>query len=176
MKCELCDKELQIGDWPHCPHASTRAERAQRFKSIVVFKSADGKYRYPMRGDSKPPKGYERVELTTRPQIERFEKEINHRERAEYERAELGRKASDDYMLSLSGHDPASIQASLRRLENSPHPEERKIAAKVRQVMESDKRPSKSYDPGFHVEIMHYNQSNREGHDDALTNWKTIKE
>lgn len=27
MRCDSCNRELQIGDWPYCPHGSTRAHR-----------------------------------------------------------------------------------------------------------------------------------------------------
>ena len=33
MKCDSCNKTVEIGDWPYCPHGSTRSHR--------IFKAYD---------------------------------------------------------------------------------------------------------------------------------------
>jgi hypothetical protein len=39
----------------------------------------------------------------------------------------------------------------------------------------NDNRPRGRFDPGFHVEVMHYDSSNREAHRDARTEWRGRK-
>ena len=169
MICEKCKREVHVGDWPHCPHESTRPEYAQRFSPIVYFRSPDGKTRFPMRADAKTPKGYERVELTNRRQVERFEKEMNQRERAEYQDSQ--HKQSQFYGSKIDQTD-----AYLRSIEHQLSPQARQSLDMLReQAKRKDDAPKPQWDAGFHIEAMHYNSSNRDPHNDSDTNWRDRK-
>lgn len=171
--CPHCNQPLTVADWPFCPHGSTRSEAAQRWKPIVVFKSADGRYRFPGRADAKVPKGYEKVELTNRRQVERFEREINQRERAEYQSVQQEQLAREAPQRELM----AEANAQLQRLSRTFTPAGKEAVAYLLEKQRAEQSaPRPSFDPGFHVEIMHNNQSNRDGHNDDRTGWRTIRE
>lgn len=167
--CELCNKELQVGDWPHCPHESTRPEYAQRFRPIIYFKSPDGRLQFPMASDSPIPPGYERVEITTTREAARFEREMNQRERADYEQHKhREREAANEFWREQN--------AELKRRAAHFSPEGRHaVDYLLQQHAEQDRLP-KSYDPGFHIDIMHNDRSNRMPHDDARTGWRDRRE
>ena len=168
MTCPDCNQELQIGDWPYCPHGSTRPEYALRFDPIVVHQAADGSYRFPMAADAPVPPGYQKVELTTRRQVEALEHSVNARERREFEKhAERQRAASNEFWSRQN--------AELRARAKNFSPEGRAAVEYLIERQAREDRVPSAPDPGFHVEIMHYNSSNREGHDDARTHWKTVK-
>lgn len=168
MICPDCNQPLQIGDWPYCPHGSTRPEWAQRFDPIVIHRSADGKYRFPMAADAPVPEGYQKVELTTRRQVEAIEREVNQRERIQFqEHAHRQREASNEFWRRQN--------AELRERAKSFSPEGQAAVEYLLEKQAREDRGLPNYDPGFHVEIMHNYSSNREGHDDARTGWKTIR-
>jgi hypothetical protein len=61
-----------------------RRERTQwsDADSVVVFKDASGKIRYPARNDAPTPAGYERVQLRSLREVEKFERQHNVRNEA----------------------------------------------------------------------------------------------
>jgi len=79
-KCVHCGHELQIGDYPFCPHGSIYPERAQHFEPIVVHVSGDGQYRFPAATDAPVPSGYRKVEIRTIQEADRISREVNRRE------------------------------------------------------------------------------------------------
>jgi hypothetical protein len=187
MRCELCDRVVQIGDFPFCPHESTRSERAQRFKPIVVFKRTDGTYSFPASGDVPTPNNSQRVEITTRRQAERLEREVNRSLREEKSRigptpmdkgdrglSELRRLARGE-SVTIPDHD-AHGNIILRTLDGSQM--RGKFREYVAQLADKAQQPNyaPTYDPGFHIDIMHNDQSNRMAHDDPATGWKSRRE
>ena len=172
-QCPQCHQTLQIGDHPFCPHGSILPERAQRFAPIVYFRSPDGKIRLPMRANSRPPKGYEKVELSTRRQVERFEREMNQRERAEHDQIHHEKSQRDLPITRLR----QEANDRLRQLSANFTPQGREaVAYLLEKAHRESQSPTPSYDPGFHVEIMHHNQSNRDPWSDRDTGWKDRRE
>ncbi len=41
---------------------------------------------------------------------------------------------------------------------------------------ESQPHYTSDFDPGFHIDVMHNNSSNRESHEDASTGWRSRRE
>lgn len=188
--CSVCGKKLKIGDWPFCDglkHESTRPERAQRFKPIVVFKKSDGSYSFPASDAAPTPEGYQRVEISTRRQAERLEREVNRHIREE--KARLGpspmdadshghdqlRKLIRGGTVTVPDHD-AHGNLILRSIDGSKMRSEFKEY--VSRVLEQQAQPQyrAEYDPGFHIDIMHNDSSNREVHQDASTGWQRRRE
>jgi hypothetical protein len=187
MKCDLCGKRLQIGDWGFCPHESTRPERAQRFKPIVVFKRADGSYSFPASGDAKTPANHQRIEITTRRQAERLTNDVNLQLR--HEKESIGptpmdsdgsglqnlRKLARGERVTIPDHD-AHGNLIMRELDGS----QMRAGFKryVDQLVEKNSGPSytPSYDPGFHIDILENSSSNRLAHDDPATGWKSRRD
>lgn len=43
MKCDSCNEEISIGDWPFCPHGSVRRKNAfQEYPYVTKNLTADG--------------------------------------------------------------------------------------------------------------------------------------
>ncbi len=78
-----CGLYLEVGDWPWCPHESTRKVPYQVHPNerVVVFENpATGEIRYPGRNDVPVPEryakqGFVRKELPTLRAVEQFERE-----------------------------------------------------------------------------------------------------
>lgn len=79
--CSTCGGKLYMGDWPFCtgnPHDHMPAYRAGMFDfpTVVVHRKLgeDGQYVYSYPGHANDPvdAGYEKVELSTRAQADRF--------------------------------------------------------------------------------------------------------
>jgi hypothetical protein len=81
--CGACGAELQVGQWPFCPHeeASGRVIAAATTERCVVWQNAQtGEVRYPGRNDVPIPEryakqGFERREMPTLASLRRFENE-----------------------------------------------------------------------------------------------------
>lgn len=190
MKCDLCKKTLQLGDWPFCKdgyHESTRRENAQRFSPIVVFKRLDGSYSFPASADAPVPDGYTKIEITNRRQAERLERDVNKKLREE--KANIGptpidndgsglhqlRRLARGERVTIPDHD-AHGNLIMRTLDGSQM--RGRFREYVEQLAERNSQPSytPSYDPGFHIDIMHNDSSNRAPHDDASTGWRSRRD
>ena len=187
-KCPKCKTWLEVGDWPYCgAHASTRPERAQRFAPIVVFKRTDGTYSFPANSSAPTPDGYQRIEITTRRQAERLTKDVNLRLREE--KASIGptpldsdgsgiqrlRDLARGGRATIPDHD-AHGNLILRELDGSKmRPEFKEYVAQLAERMSANKY-TPSYDPGFHIDALENNSTNRMPYDDASTGWKSRRD
>lgn len=186
-KCNHCNKWIKPRDWAFCPHESTRPELAKRFKPIIVFKRPDGTYSFPISSTAPTPDGSQRVEISTRRQAERLEREVNRQIREEKSR--LGptpldadsrghdqlRKLIRGGTVTVPDHD-AHGNLILRSIDGSKMRPEFKQAVEKLLAQDSQPRYMPDYDPGFHIDILHNNSSNREAHQDASTGWKSRRE
>jgi hypothetical protein len=81
--CPDCGLYLEVGDWPFCPHESTRKAHhtVHANERVVVFENpATGEIRYPGRNDIPVPKryadqGFVRKELPSLRSVEKFERQ-----------------------------------------------------------------------------------------------------
>ena len=154
MKCEKCQQELKIGDWPFCPHGSLRSRAAEYGQPTIVYKNQKGDCYFPTGSNSKPPAGYEKHELRTQHERDKFERTINeketvklreriYRDRAEWEQTfashkEGLNKAREE--LLRAGHKPEIIEQCLRNYEKRDKDYDRKLRDEA----------------GFHIESNHY--------------------
>ena len=65
--------------------------------SVVVFKDANGKIRYPPRNDAQTPPGYERIVMRSLRQVEKFEREHGVRNEAVWYDRGSGRGFDDHF-------------------------------------------------------------------------------
>jgi hypothetical protein len=130
---------------------------------IVVHVAADGAIRFPGRGDARVPEGFERRELRTIREIEHFERQMNARLRSESDR----HNSNEERHFS---EIKAQQRSELRQRMQGMSEQGRDFARFAMRLNDSRKR--KQTECGFHVEVLHFDQSNREAHSDDRTNWK----
>lgn len=83
--CPDCNLFLEVGDWPWCPHGSTRPSHHSvhaRERSVVWEHPGTGEIRYPGRNDAPMPsryqkEGFVRKEFTNLRSLESFERSHN---------------------------------------------------------------------------------------------------
>lgn len=151
--CPECGfAEWEIGSWPLCKgrpedHASARVRWAQDFAPIVIFKAPDGRVRVPGKGAAKAPKGYERVELRTRREVDAFTREYGA---SEAMRAERGRILDQHLYERDFGRNRAEVQ----QIREGADPVVREYIDTVIREMDRRDRARKNYDPGVYFEVM----------------------
>ena len=78
-KCSKCGHEIEIGQYPFCPHGETNTRYAQSFDPIVLHQDpTTGKYSVPMRTDDPVPDGYKNVVVDTLRAADRITREMSH--------------------------------------------------------------------------------------------------
>ena len=173
MICSECGHELQIGDYPFCPHGSIYPGHAQRFDPIVVHVSCegDGQYRFPAAVDAPVPAGYRKVEIRTIQEADRVSREVNRRE--------------DETLRSVQQQSDASRQAARSRNQAFMNNMKERMSPKGRQFLDQareyqamkDKEREQSRPRGtnFHMDVFAYDSSNREQYRDERTGWRGRK-
>jgi hypothetical protein len=163
--CSQCGAELQIGDFPFCPHGSIYAQTAQHFDPIVVHQAPDGSYSFPASVDAPVRPGYVKVEIRTLREADRITREVNSREDAAIRQQHHVEQAQREAKRS-------EYRAQLDRAKERFSPKGREFAEKMREYVNSKRRPG----PGsanFHIDVFANDRSNREVHRDARTDWKS---
>lgn len=152
---QFCACQLGPLDWESFRLASLPAQPAP---PTVVHVSKDGRVRFPGRSDARPPKGFERLELRTLQERDRFERQYNQREQKRLERkAEIETQRREAF---LKRHrQPSNISPELLKA--------------AREVVDGDAPrvpQSRAY-----FEVSHFDASNRLPYTDRETNWKDKK-
>jgi hypothetical protein len=130
---------------------------------VVIHVAADGSVRFPGRSDARVPKGFERRELRTIRDIERFEHDTNVRLSAEADQHNSNEQR-------FFGELRAQQRSDLRQRMQNMSSQGRDFARFA--MKKNDERRGKRTECGFHLEILHFDQSNREAHSDDRTDWK----
>lgn len=147
---------------------------AQGFTPVVVHRSADGSIRFPGSADAPVPMGFERVALTTVPEIRAFEKTVNAHEGARIREATLARQRQADGQIA---HNRKALfdKSAVGHTFDQWSTKGREFYDRMREV--SDKRraetaaKSSRQEAGFHIEAFSQNSSNRIAHRDASNDW-----
>jgi hypothetical protein len=87
--CADCKQELQMGEWPMCPHGFTRNVDAKAFDPILIYELADGSHYYAGRNDDPPPVNHPTAKpifLTTLRAADEFVRNTNAREQYDIDR------------------------------------------------------------------------------------------
>lgn len=175
---------------PECPACSgpsewvpsfyySRPRAASGFTPVVVHRAADGSLRYPGSADAPVPSGFTRVELTTLPEVRKFEQEVNHRENAILEKDAYNRRVTMDQEI-ISNREALRDGVRVRDRENPDRIKVMRLdefTAKGREfhdhmAREADARRARNHskarkEAGFRVEAFSDNSSNREAYRDA---------
>jgi len=171
MICEVCNHDIQIGDYPFCPHGSIRNAHAQGFDPIVVHVSQDGNYRFPGSVDAPVPEGYRKVEIRTIQEADRVSREVNASEdatlrsvQAQTETNRLATRARNREFMDSIRHklSPAAQQYLDRAREYMAQKDQRRTNSRPRST-------------NFHFDVFAHDSSNREAHSDERTGWKSRK-
>lgn len=165
-KCSSCGKKVYFGQYPFCPHGDVPSVMAQRFAPIVVFKQKDGTYSFPGRADARTPKGSVRVEITNVHQARKFESEVNHHESMKHEQ-------SAERSARSFGAIKDQFRGELRQRMQSFSPLGRDLAMLA--MKNNDDKPRRAYDPGFRIDVLSNDSSNREVYRDKETDWRRRK-
>lgn len=171
--CPSCGHILQVGDYPFCNgtgHETIHSRNASTAPPTIVFRNSKGEYRFPGRDTDKPPRGFQRVELSTQRARDRFEKEYGSKQSSElrdvlYRRQEIWERGLEERKKNLrkiaesssSEHTKKFIEVCLKDAERRQH-------AGISQM-----------EAGFHIESNHFSGSNRQPWQDRDTGWKPRK-
>lgn len=143
-----------------------RGRNAVNFDPVVIFKGPDGKVRFPGRSNSRPPKGYERVELTSVAQVRQFEKHMNKNEFSRWQdKTERDEKMWKPYQQDMRNR--------LREAMQHMSPQGRDFAEAA--MRRNDTAPRKRFDPGFYSEAFSNNAGNRQAWLDRDTDMRGRK-
>jgi hypothetical protein len=153
---------------PKCSQPSEQVLLPQRayaeFRDpIVVHVSADGKYRFPGAANARVPKGFERKELRTIREVESFERDVNKQLRGE---AERHRENESRHFEEIYAQKRSELRQAMQQMS----PLGRDFAQFA--IKMNNARRRKPTDCGFHVEILHFDQGNREPQRDRSTDWR----
>lgn len=130
---------------------------------VVVHVAADGSYRFPGSSNARVPKGFEKRELRTIREIESFEREVNCKLHVESRQHQENEERFFSEMR-------AQLRSDLRQRMQGMSRYGRDLA-RLAMALNDDRR-SRALEPGFHLQILHFDQTNREEHRDASTGWK----
>lgn len=170
--CRRCGRLLEVGDYPFCSgqrsdHGPVRRRSAAGFKPVVVFRNAKGEFSFPGRAEDPAPKGYERVELKTMREIHSLERTVNSQQKHEWER---GREAE----RAAYAEKQSTLRSELRQQMQRMTPMGRDFAQAA--MRRNDERPTEKFDPGFLVQVAHYDQSSRPEWRSEDTGWRGRRE
>ena len=165
-----CTKECEYRPsfWYTSPiQTARRIQNAQRFPTVVIYKSKDGNIRLPGSNSIKTPRGYERVELTDLAQVRKFEKEYNQGERIKMQEHRAMKDKAFDANVKASREAMAKILPKFSDKGRAFY-EAMKTGADMKREME---RAKPTQDPNFYLDAFAFNASNREDHRDAGNDW-----
>lgn len=130
---------------------------------MAIHRAPDGRVRFPGRFDAPAPPGFERVELRTTAEKRTFERQMN---KTEHRRWEQSQERQAEFFEARRKEQRSELFAQLRHLP----PAARDLAMAA--IERTNKRPSKRYDAGFHMEALEMDASNREPCTDPLARGK----
>jgi hypothetical protein len=172
--CPDCGREVEIGEFPFCPHGFVAERNAQAFDPSVVWVSdTDGHFSYPGMANEPCPEGYHPLALTNLRQADRFVTEVNQRERtkaeeqreAYYERLDAQTKQRrDDFDARQRGNLDSRGEALLRAAR--AYADKRREATRARQ---------RNLEQNFHIQVMSFDSSNRNSYSGPQTGWRQKK-
>jgi hypothetical protein len=183
--CPECGQEVQIGEWPYCPHGSIYERNAQRWDPIVVWQSnSDGeKFSFPGQANEPCPEGYHRVEITDMRQADRFVSRMNAIERQKMEEArELRHTLDDAGVKDRRGEEDArgwAMRADGTKFYIRGNGRAEALQRRVRewadQLRERRRSQHARLDPNFHIQVLSFDSGNRSSYSGQETGWRERK-
>jgi hypothetical protein len=167
ITCKECGKELEIGDYPFCPHESIYPQQAQHFSPVVYHVDAHGNKRFPGSPDAPVPAGFEKRELTNIQEIRRFEREVNAEERQRYNEHKFREEMTFDPQRKARQEE---LRAAMQHMSQYG----RDFARAAMERTNAERR-FKNFDAQFRIDVFSQNAGNRDPHCDASTGWRERK-
>lgn len=179
-------------DPPPCPKCAAPTARiylpsrlyanACNIDPVVVHRAADGTYKMPGRSDAPVTAGYERVELRSIRDIERFEREVNtqhtsligrrvEHEQARFEANQAVRRARLRHAIT---HGFTMKDSDGKTVTFGPMSARGRLFAE-QALKRGESFTVQSYEPGFRVDILHHDAHNREPWRDVDTGWRPVR-
>jgi hypothetical protein len=155
----------------HCSERTEQTYTPERPKNwaiqaVVVHLGKDGAVRFPAHVNAPVPKGFNRVELRSLGEIEQFERRVNAKLSAE---AAIHIENEERHFSILRDQSRSDLRQRMQSMS---------LAGKAFAqfcIEENNRCQRKSSDVGFHLNILHFNSSNREAHNDKETGWKPTR-
>jgi hypothetical protein len=173
MNCSECGREIEIGDWPYCPHGALHEVHAQRFDPIVVWASNSDpdKFSFPGQANERCPPEYHRVEITNLREADRFVSRMNAIERA---KAEASR---DLNYQALDEQTKRRREDTMARIRGNPKAEALFRAARewADRRREEKRARHRNLDPHFHINVLSFDSGNRNSYSGPETGWRERK-
>jgi hypothetical protein len=135
---------------------------AAQTEATVVHRNAQGELRFPAQADAPVPPGFEKVELRTVGERDRFERQQNHRENQTH--AEFLENRERTYS-EVEKQNRSDLRARMQSMSNLGRDFARLAMEK------SNQKPRWRFDAGFHIETNHQDASSR-GERSERTGWK----
>ena len=132
-------------------------------QAIIVHVAADGNVRFPGRPNARVPEGYQKKELRTIREVEQFERQMNRKFSSEAARHNENEERA---FAEMRSQRRSELRQAMQHFSNFG----RDFAHVA--MAHNNNRKRKTSEVGFHVQILHFDQSNREEHRDADTGWK----
>jgi len=154
-----CERRFSLpGEW--------RPTNAARFEPIVIHRSPNGKLRFPGSVDAIPPRGFEKVELRTIQEADKFVAGMNAREQARINEHFYRKEEALGHQLKKNRDE---LKSELRRRGLPGYIAElgRRYTEQKRTAMSSQSRSA-----NCHFEVFAFDRSNREPHSDVRTGWQ----
>lgn len=165
-KCDKCSRVLEIGNYPFCngnklDHGPIRRRKARETATIVLYQDPSDPSKVWNPGIDTPsrtrnaPAGYQRVELRTQRERDKWEKERGKT---------LGVSHAQVHRQMVSEHS-AQQREMLARLSQIPctTPQEKQARATVERRIRESRGVARPMNESY-IEVNHYDQSNRDGH------------
>lgn len=185
ITCSACGAELEIGDYPFCPHGSVFQGNARGFDPIVVWESnaEPGKFSFPGQSGERVPEGYHKIEITNMRQADRFVGRMNDQERQKLEAERDLRYMADDMGVRTRRAEEDARGYAIRadgtkfyirgntRAENL----QRAARAWADKIRERRRAAHARIDPQFHNNALSFDSGSRNSYSGPETGWRERK-
>ncbi len=161
--CSQCGGEIEFGMYPFCPHGYALGREPRQFQPIVVHRKlmADGQYAYEYPGHSSDavPAGYEKVELSTLAQADRF---VKDRQQEEQELRTMQIRGERDYWNNRVRERRENSRIELqKRLGKSHSLIGDRIAKLIDERRERKFQDLERKSVNFHSQVLSYDSGHR---------------
>lgn len=171
--CPDCGHEIEIGQYPWCPHQPLREANARRWDPIVVWASNTDpeKFSFPGQADEPCPPEYHRVEITNLREADRFVSRMNAIERRKME------TTRDLNYQALNEQIKRRREDTTARIHGNPRAEAlfRAARAWADQRREEKRVRHRNLDPRFHIQVLSFDSGNRNSYSGPETGWRERK-
>lgn len=139
---------------------------AAGFRSFLVDQAADGTYSHPAHPSAPIPAGFVRKELRTVAEIRSFERDVNARDKAQWERA---REREDEGYAQAERMRRSTFFQQMQKMSAAG-----RDLARVA-IDHNNNRPRRRFRDHTYVEAFSKDSSNREPGRNELSNWKQVR-